>query len=213
MKKIFLYSILFLCGGIAGYFANSYTQDNIESKIASTSKNIKDIEKEVVFDTIHIQTPSPTQKAIKPLIIRDTIFIIDSIPTKDLEEDKENLNTTIESDEYESNPDEETIITEELITKRSIDLRDSNKLDSADISKILDFKSKSFSNTIVVEFWKSPLNITGYELSRNRLKLFGFNPNDPIILKLDNNEDQIVLTSETINIVLQKTKQFKTLKL
>jgi len=65
----------------------------------------------------------------------------------------------------------------------------------------------------MVEFWKSPLNITGYELTRNRLKLFGFNPNESISLQLDKNEEQILLNTESLSVVLKKTNQFKTLKL
>jgi len=107
---------------------------------------------------------------------------------------------------------EEVIIMEELISQRSV-LLGLLPNDSTDVSELLKLKSSAFAKDIMVEFWKSPLNITGYELTRNRLKLFGFNPNESISLQLDKNEEQILLNTESLSVVLKKTNQFKTLKL
>ncbi len=201
MKKTFLYLLLVLVGIGIGYLLNNNSEgegaDQNDPKKIYFSKN----KKQKTIDTVkikeHVKTPAPADS----VFITDTVYLSDTLASYLDEADNSNYD---ESDEI--------IIMEELISQRTIPLEPSPN-DSTDVSEMLNLKSSAFSKDIIVEFWQSPLNITGYELTRNKLKLFGFNPNESISLQLDKNEEQILLNTESMSIVLQKSKQFKTLKL
>src|SRR5690606_7957815 len=123
--------------------------------------------------------------------------------------DEDSLNFE-EDNSFNTSPEElqEIIFKDELISQRTITVG-IPEVDSTDVALLLNMKSNSYSDDIIVEFWQSPLNLTGYELSRNKLKLFGFNPNESISLQIEDNEDQLILNTETMSLLLQKTKQFK----
>ncbi|WP_107037492.1 hypothetical protein [Brumimicrobium mesophilum] len=203
MKKILLYLILLLAGVGIGYLLNSTLHNSELDQKDPETVYVEKIKKKIVRDTIKIKKYIDVPSRVDSVFISDTVYLSDSLITD--EENKEFLST-------EEDGSEEIIIMEEMISQRTISLT-SIPNDSTDVSEILNLKSSSFSKDIIVEFWQSPLNLTGYELTRNRLKLFGFNPNEVITLQIDKNEEQILLNAESMSLVLRKTKQFKTLKL
>lgn len=207
MKKTLLYLALLLSGIGIGYLLNN----NLDTT-AKDEKNIdhqpekvyiEKIKKEMIRDTIEIEkiVSVPVKKTpISPST--DTLHPTDTMSTKQKEEVLVN----------QTKNKEEIIITEELIAQRTIPLYYAPN-DSSDVAEMLNLKTTAFADEMSIEFWQSPLNITGYELTRNRLKLFGFNPRESISLHLDKVEDQLLLDTESMSIVLKKSKQFKTLKL
>jgi len=104
------------------------------------------------------------------------------------------------------------IISDELLSQRTVILT-LPPIDSTDVEDLLDLKSYAFSQKMTIEFWKSPLNLTGYELSRNKLKLFGFNPTESLHLSLSQNGESLFLNTETMSILLIKSDNFQTLNL
>lgn len=201
MRKILIYLLLLLVGVVIGYAFNFNRIDEKNTQQDPEKVYIEKIKKHVVRDTIEIEKIVTVQGKIDSVYTTDTVFIIDTLS---IEDDNNDFSEEKEKDEV--------IIMEELISQRTIPLGPAPN-DSTDVSELLNLKSSAFSKEIIVEFWQSPLNLTGYELHRNKLKLFGFNPNESISLQLDKNEDQLLLNTETMSIVLRKSKQFKTLKL
>ena len=201
MKKILLYLILILVGVGIGYGLNFSLNNNDNAQQTPEKIYVEKIKKRLIIDTIKVKKFINIPVAMDSVFISDTIYLSDSLIINEKEND------LLVDDEKE-----EVIIMEELISQRSV-LLGLLPNDSTDVSELLKLKSSAFAKDIMVEFWKSPLNITGYELTRNRLKLFGFNPNESISLQLDKNEEQILLNTESLSVVLKKTNQFKTLKL
>ena len=201
MKKILLYLILILVGVGIGYGLNFSLNNNDNAQQTPEKIYVEKIKKRVIIDTIKVKKFINIPVAMDSVFISDTIYLSDSLIINEKEND------LLVDDEKE-----EVIIMDELISQRSV-LLGLLPNDSTDVSELLKLKSSAFAKDIMVEFWKSPLNITGYELTRNRLKLFGFNPNESISLQLDKNEEQILLNTESLSVVLKKTNQFKTLKL
>ena len=143
--------------------------------------------------------------------ISDTTFVSDSLTVVDSSlvdnESDSSIYTPTDEEVYDVD-----IITEKLVSKRNIPIKIEEN-DSIDQSELLNIKSKSFNNSIIVEFWESPLELTGYELSRNKLKLFGFNPNESISLHFENNKEELLMQTETLKLHLSKTQKFKSLNL
>lgn len=192
MRPKYFYIILVLTGLLMGiglgyiFFYNSASHK--EQKIF-----IERIQKEIIKDTIKVNH-----------IIK--VPIVDTSSTKH----NDSILTKIENNPKDSL--EEVIIREEMVAKRNIHLKKLES-DSSDVVEILNVKSKSFSNEITIEFWESPLNLTGYILSRNKLKLFGFNPNEHISLQESKDEDQLFFNSESMSLTLHKSDRFQALKL
>jgi hypothetical protein len=207
MKQGVIY-LLILIGGIGiGYISNHFFNSPVEIIPETEIVYVEKVKKQTVRKPVQVENVTPTAETND---ISDTALYIESYNYEDsltYAEDENEYSSTEETEETE-----EIIIKEELISQRTISLEPLPK-DSTDVAKLLEMKSNAFSKDLIVEFWQSPLNITGYELSRNKLKLFGFNPNESISLQLGNNEDQLFLNTDSMSLLLQKTKQFKTLKL
>lgn len=201
MKQKLIYLFIFILGIGVGYLFNLLfdTSDKIKTPPPIVVKKVKT---EIVKDTVFIQKPNTES-------LSDINYITDTLEYTD--EDSLNFE---EDNSFNTSPEElqEIIFKDELISQRTITVG-IPEVDSTDVALLLNMKSNSYSDDIIVEFWQSPLNLTGYELSRNKLKLFGFNPNESISLQIEDNEDQLILNTETMSLLLQKTKQFKPLKL
>lgn len=201
MKKILIYLLILLAGVGIGYLVN-FESDKEEIAQQDPEKiYVEKIKKQIVRDTVEVEKIVTVVVEVDSSLATDTVIITDTLSPKG--------DRTANS---KNDDQDEVIIMEELISQRTISVGAAPN-DSTDVSEMLNLKTAAFAKDIIVEFWQSPLNITGYELTRNRLKLFGFNPNESISLQLDKNENQILLNTETMSIVLQKSKQFKTLKL
>ena len=200
MKQGVIY-LFILIGGIGiGYAVNQFFKTPGEIQTETEIVIVEKIKKKIVRDTVEIE------KIVQSTRDADSSYRYDSSDYSDtMSFDDENNN-------YSAEDADEVIIKEELVSQRIISL-DPLPNDTTDVSKLLEMKSNAFSKDIIVEFWQSPLNITGYELSRNKLKLFGFNPNETISLRIGNEDDQLFLNTDSMSLLLQKTKQFKTLKL
>lgn len=220
MKKGFLYTIILLLGVGIGFGVNALLH------LGSPEKETVKVEK-VIVEKIKSKTITDT------LIIKESIFVpvpedsllneaenteSDTLNIAEADDDANSLNDELDlENEPETPPSAEgdevdIIVKDELIAKRTLKL-DPLPVDSSDVSELLEVNTNEFSDRILVEFWQSPLNITGYELSRNKLKLFGFNPSETIKLKLNPTGDRLLLNTETMGVVLEKKNQFQTLNL
>ncbi|MGL5889611.1 MAG: hypothetical protein ACRC3B_06995 [Bacteroidia bacterium] len=84
--------------------------------------------------------------------------------------------------------DEIVVRTPEIIGENIVALRNLDVTAQADsVARKEAGVRDEASRNMTVEYWKSPLNSKGYKLTRSRLVLFGYTPDDKIQLcKLDN---------------------------
>lgn len=206
MKRILIYLLVLTFGIVIGYALNNLLR--VPRKHPQPKKIFVD--------------------KIKKQIIKDTIIVekfINTVPsgleedTTDTTSDSEPIDSTFSNENHkddgsdaEVNDTNEVIISEKMIGHRLTYLKH-NPIDSTDIEAMLGVESNAFSNEITIEFWQSPLNLTGYVLTRNKLKLFGFNPNETFTLHLSKDSEHLFLNTETLSILLEKTEQFKNLAL
>lgn len=200
MKQVITYTILIGVGVLLGFliFKNSETDTITEVKTVYKER----VKIKTVRDTVLIK-----RKFLDTTFFADTLTVQDTIFVEPIDE-----NDTLFNSDQDLEVFDEDIITERLVSKRNVELTVLRE-DSIDTSELLNIKTKSFNSSMIVEFWESPLELTGYELSRNKLKLFGFNPNESISLQLINHSEQIILKTETVEVTLSKTQKFKSLNL
>lgn len=198
MKQVITYIILIGLGVLVGFFIFGNKENDVITEVKTVYKNR--VKTRTVRDTLIITKE-----------VTDTITDTDSLTEKDtmyVENDSDSsIYTPTDEEVFDGD-----IITEKLVSKQNIVLTIVEN-DSIDESELLNLNSKSFNSSMVVEFWESPLELTGYELSRNKLKLFGFNPNESISLHFDKNKEELLMQTETIKLYLTKTQKFKSLNL
>src|SRR5690554_4540293 len=213
MKKFFIYLTILIIGGILGFLAsniiNTAPSQSIETQI------VKKVEEKVIIDTVIVKKKYPvvvledTTKAVELVSYEDSLYAEVYDETQSQSEEADNDFSEFISEEDTMMYD---IISDELLSQRTVILT-LPPIDSTDVEDLLDLKSYAFSQKMTIEFWKSPLNLTGYELSRNKLKLFGFNPTESLHLSLSQNGESLFLNTETMSILLIKSDNFQTLNL
>jgi hypothetical protein len=179
------------------------------------------------YFSIHAPTKAETiyQDKVKTKVVRDTVKVKQLVfVDKEVTDSTENQDDTTQylDDSLDSIAlwqedsldfdDSGEIITEQLITSKKVHI-DWVVNDSLDISELLNKKASSFNETIIVEYWQSPLNLTGYLLNRNKLKLFGFNPDEPITLQVLDEKNQLILKSSSFLLRLSKSSSFKSIEI
>lgn len=211
MKKFFIYLTILIIGGILGFLAsniiNTAPSQSIETQI------VKKVEEKVIIDTVIVKKKYPvvvledTTKAVELVSYEDSLYaeVYDETQSEEADNDFSEFISEEDTMMYD-------IISDELLSQRTVILT-FPPIDSTDVEDLLDLKSYAFSQKMTIEFWKSPLNLTGYELSRNKLKLFGFNPTESLHLSLSQNGESLFLNTETMSILLIKSDNFQTLNL
>jgi hypothetical protein len=211
MKTNLSRSIVFLLaglliGGVSVFLILSNSASNSDEQIAETEVKVI---KEKVVDTVVIQ---------KKVYIDTTAVAADesdSLAALAVEMLAEN--SRLEDSLYmEAGEEDLIIVSDRLIFRRTVPIV-LEEMDTVDVAKLLDRKAESYGESIAVEYWDSPLDLIGYELSRSRLKLFGFNTQDPIEIRRSSNSDQLRVQmgsgSGSFTVVLEKSNRFKTLLL
>lgn len=195
MKKNYLiYLIIFSLGIILGAVFNNVWQ---ESNIPILNKVPKEPTKIIrVTDTVfvkHKSKPIEKPELVEADVVDTLISVIDSVKVQE---------PAMDSVDVE-------IIRERMVAKvqLSVQLIEQDSIAPGDVFNNV---TEPFQKKITVEYWESPLNLTGYQLSKSRLKLFGFNPKEKIQLIEGQNAVLILQMSES-QVTLQKTEQFKSL--
>ncbi len=201
MKKVIILIIIV----VSAFLLGRYTGDNHLTKgqpETSTKKVYIDrIKEKIIHDTIRIE-----KSVVVDEQARDTSK---NTQTTDFQDSVVKKGTSKQDDSTMIDP---AIVEEELLERRTVILH-WNPKDSVGVSELLNKNAQSFSREIIVEFWSNPLNITGYELNRNKLKLFGFHPEETIRLEIKDDHRTLFLHSESLHLRLEKTEQFKSLQL
>ncbi len=101
------------------------------------------------------------------------------------------------------------VLTESIISTKTIKINPLKEIDST--AYLLNVYVPSFSELIQIEYWNSPLQLTGYELSKNKLKLFGFDPSQQLVLSERNDKGLDVYFDDELHI-FYKTNKFTALE-
>lgn len=207
MKRILTSLLILLLGIGIGYVLNHLIHGSSKNPVKTQEVIVSQIKKQIIKDTIIVERIVNTS----PSEIADS--------TEDNSENySDNDSTTVNVNQREvdtapgKDEADEVIIQEKMVGQRVSRLIPV-ATDSTDVEAMLGVKTNAFSKEITIEFWQSPLNLTGYVLTRNKLKLFGFNPNETISLRLSKDNDHLFLNTETLSILLEKSDQFKYLTL
>ena len=106
------------------------------------------------------------------------------------------------------------IVSERLIAKRVVEVKIIQP-DSLDASDLLNLKADSYSKSLAIEFWESPLDLIGYELNRSRLKLFGFNAEELVQIERAYDSEKLTVQIGTGNnslvLILEKSPKFNSI--
>ncbi|WP_027421324.1 hypothetical protein [Crocinitomix catalasitica] len=164
MKYLLVISV-FLIGGLIGFFVGKNSTVIIEKRNKITEAQVIT---EVVYDTI---IKKEVIEVPVPVIIVDSLSL-DTIPI-------ESVDTTEVTDQIEikdtSEIDSDIVIRRERMIKSKkyqiIFLTEEIKKDTA-LKEMLGIKESKITE-LIVEFWESPLNFSGYKLSKNKLILYG----------------------------------------
>lgn len=72
----------------------------------------------------------------------------------------------------------------------------------------LNIREESFGKTLLIEFWESPINFTGYKLGKSKLVLYGINPQSKIQIE-ETGKDSLKLFEGDVLFNFVKTQEFK----
>lgn len=200
MKKISLYIIIvalsLAVGWIIGYFSKPTESEQIETVYVDR------VQQKIIRDTVKISKPIYIKKAED-----DTL-------TASLHDSTDYSKDTLTAPFMDTT---EEVFDDDIMKERMLSTRELTvswiTSDSMEVSELLNKKASSFNEVMTVEFWQSPLNLTGYELNRNKLKLFGFNPSESISLEVKDESKELIMKTTTFEIVLTKSNQFKSIAL
>ena len=182
----------------------------------------------IYLATGSVNQEEETQKLVKtvykPKVVRDTVYLSKKEKSSSQNEDetypkvmeeRDTLDTVIDSLvlwEDTNNVSDDLIVSEQMSSSVKVKLRKFQESDSVDVEDIFNVKSEHYASEMTVQFWTSPLQLTGYELSRNTLKLFGFDPRQAVLLQAkEGNRLQLVI--DTMSFELRKTDKFISLEL
>lgn len=133
----------------------------------------------------------------------DTLVPLESV-TPDTIIDAAEDNKNLETDENL------TVLSDQFLAKNRVAI-ERIVLDTTSIEALLNVQTNYFGDYITVEYWESPLELTGYELSRNKLTLYGFNPLDPIQITTNETTAVLDVSIGAIQLRLERTERFRTL--
>lgn len=116
-------------------------------------------------------------------------------------------------DREQTDPDEFVVRKDELLSSRNIEVANLQPAEAANpadslLEKISGIKDKK--NVIAsfkTEFWQSPINYKGYKMTKNKIVLFGVNPEENI--KLFHAEEAIILKQGQNYFKLNFTDEFR----
>lgn len=132
-----------------------------------------------------------------------------------------------EADSVKKNYSDTVSVYNEIITEEDITIKKDEFIESRNIDVVIigdvDMKSQSDSLleetadvqieknnskvSFTVEFWKSPINYRGYKMGKNKLILFGINPDDTI--KLYWMEDEMYLKLPNVVYHMEMNNDFR----
>lgn len=197
-------------GGFIMWFFNNVEKEKVTTESTKTTKLVKSVKTDTIIIKEKVYIPS--EKETDTLTASQSK--IDSTDLSNASDSIEIIEAPIYSIDSDTNftDDDVVIIKERLIASALIEVN-LQESDSLTVEEAFDLQQVNFAEHLVVEFWESPLELTGYELTRNKIKLFGFDPSENVILSHSVDTDILEVQIGSLSLRLQKTNRFKTLYL
>jgi hypothetical protein len=206
--------LLFSAGIIAGggvvaivmnqFFSQPKTAQKQAPKVVSNSET-----SEVKKEGKHIPVESTSLYIDKKLPIRikgDTT----SDYYKNIDENSEVYDSLLaKNNSNEVNINRDQLLESLKVRVKYLKLEKQSAEDSL-LNKMNNIKTGTKPSTIEVEIWQSPIHYKGYKLGKNKLVVYGIDPDSDILL-FDLN-DYVLLQSGSVYYRLEKTSDFKNLK-
>lgn len=177
-----------LVGAVLVYFSfagkkseKSINEDNLVNKISNNVLGfLSNKEKEAKRDS--------AEKGKS--LLRDVTFTQNKSSENDGEADEKMV--------YKIDSTEETIEVkkDELIKIITIDIEkktidNTTKTDSI-LNNLAGVKNKKTVTKMIVEFWQSPINYKGYQMTKNKLVVFGLNPDEAKKMLIQNDKTYLI---------------------
>lgn len=197
-------------GGFIMWFFNNVEKENVTTESTKTTKLVKTVKTDTVIvkEKVYIPLEKETDTLTSSQSEIDSTDLFNATDSIGIIEEPI---YSIDSDTNFTD-DDVVIIKEKLIASALIEVN-LQESDSLTVEEAFDLQQVDFAEHMVVEFWESPLELTGYELSRNKIKLFGFDPSENVILSHSVDTDILEVQIGSLSLRLQKTSRFKTLYL
>lgn len=114
--------------------------------------------------------------------------------------------------ESDSSEQEFQIARERLIGNKTVQISFPAEFRDSSASAQLNtkFDEQGFNKTLQVEFWESPIDFMGYKLSKTKLVLYGFLPQELFTLTYQEG-DLLVMEVDGKSISLKKTEKYRTI--
>ena len=128
-----------------------------------------------------------------------------NVPSNDTVMLLTNINQNVDSGDY-------VVLRDELLSSRKVNILQKSKTSSGSPSDALIDRVSSddfFAESILVEFWESPIDYQGYRLNKTKLILFGINPNESFELT-NQHEGFLLLNSGGQTVILYPTEKYRT---
>jgi hypothetical protein len=183
---------LFALGGLGGYIIGSQSsEDDVILESPPT-----EFVTQTVHDTIvETQIVSVQETNVE---VDSTLDLLDSLQIDSLV-----VEVLLDSGEIDSDI---SIRREKLISTVWVGVDVLKEIAKDTLASQLIGVEQTFPTKMLVEFWESPLNFSGYKLSRNKLVMFGMPDN--LVYKILRNENNYFLTTENIYYSIKETEEF-----
>lgn len=197
MKYLVVIGVIAVAG-VAGYFIGvNLTENKFDLELADNEPVT-----EYVYDTI-----VKNKRVEVPVYIEANDTIQDQQDSLEIEVVDDTLMQSINSKDTSNSGEEISIRRDELIGSKRIPiiyLEEPIKKDSI-MKELLGIK-ESHPTDMIVQFWRSPLNFTGYKLSKNTLILYGLP--EQFNYKIYYKNHLHYLSSEGFFYVIKETQEF-----
>lgn len=128
-----------------------------------------------------------------------------NVPSNDTVMLLTNINQNVDSGEY-------VVLRDQLLSTKKVNIVQKSHASGEQASDVLHDRINTdnlFAETILVEFWESPIDYQGYRLNKTKLILFGINPNESFEL-INQNEGFLVMKSGGQTLLLFPTEKYRT---
>ncbi len=192
-----------------------FSKSDDQGKTVAEKESIK-VVTEKIKDTVVV-----SEKVYVEVPIADTLaedFFQDTVQIDTSELSTDTIPETGDPDliiiENDGDDDDDfEVIKDQLLNKKIVRLTIIDFTDTLTVDKALNKDVLPFSEQLAVEFWTSPLELTGYELAANKLKLFGFHPDEKLTILFTKGTDFLEVRIGDAVLRLGKTERFKTIYL
>ncbi|OIQ29900.1 MAG: hypothetical protein BM555_05525 [Crocinitomix sp. MedPE-SWsnd] len=183
---------IFALGGVGGYIIGSYSSKEDLILESPPTEFVTQTVHDTIVETQIVNVPEMSEEVDSTQILTDSLQIDSLI-----------VEIPLDSGEIESDI---SIRREKLISTVWVGVDVLKDITKDTLANQLIGVEQTFPTKMLVEFWESPLNFSGYKLSRNKLVMFGMPDN--LVYKILRNETDYFITTENIYYSIKETEEF-----